>query len=150
MSNWSTELFGSSLKTKSGQSSTSDALSGKKLVGIYFSAHWCPPCRGFTPVLSEFYQEVKEIDEALLEIVFITSDRDDASFNEYYRDMPWLAIEHSSGDLLKAIKSKFGVSGIPTFVVLNGETGEIVDAKARNAVASSNGDARNTLSSWGV
>ena len=28
-----------------------------KTVGIYFSAHWCPPCRGFTPVLTEFFNK---------------------------------------------------------------------------------------------
>jgi nucleoredoxin len=33
-----------------------DALSSKKLVAFYFSAHWCPPCRGFTPVLKKFYE----------------------------------------------------------------------------------------------
>ena len=27
-----------------------------KLVGVYFSAHWCPPCRGFTPVLANHYK----------------------------------------------------------------------------------------------
>ena len=21
------------------------------LIGIYFSAHWCPPCKGFTPII---------------------------------------------------------------------------------------------------
>ena len=24
----------------------------------YFSAHWCPPCRGFTPQLVKFYNIV--------------------------------------------------------------------------------------------
>ena len=30
------------------------------LVGIYFSAHWCPPCRGFTPKLVEFFSELEK------------------------------------------------------------------------------------------
>ena len=34
----------------------SDALAGKAIVCLYFSAHWCPPCRAFTPVLKDFYE----------------------------------------------------------------------------------------------
>ena len=28
---------------------------GKKVVCFYFSAHFCPPCKTFTPVLADFY-----------------------------------------------------------------------------------------------
>ena len=36
------------------------AMAGKQALALYFSAHWCPPCRGFTPQLAEWYkQELK-------------------------------------------------------------------------------------------
>lgn len=30
-----------------------------KHLGLYFSAHWCPPCRAFTPQLAKWYAGVK-------------------------------------------------------------------------------------------
>ena len=50
------DLLGSKLVSSTGDVSTSDALSGKKAVALYFSAHWCPPCRQFTPMLKDFYE----------------------------------------------------------------------------------------------
>ncbi|GMJ13203.1 nucleoredoxin 1 [Hibiscus trionum] len=34
-----------------------------KTVFLYFSAHWCPPCRAFTPLLVEVYKKIKAKDE---------------------------------------------------------------------------------------
>ena len=70
-----------------------------KVVGLYFSAHWCPPCRGFTPKLAEWY--TKLTSGALkdkVEIVFVSSDRDEKSFNEYFAEMPWLALPFENRD----------------------------------------------------
>ena len=47
-------LLGETLKSKDGTVKTADAIKDK-YVAVYFSAHWCPPCRGFTPKLSEWY-----------------------------------------------------------------------------------------------
>jgi hypothetical protein len=44
---WKTSYFGDQLQTKEGNKPTTDALGDKKLVGIYFSAHWCPPVNIF-------------------------------------------------------------------------------------------------------
>jgi nucleoredoxin len=55
-----------------------------KTVALYFSAHWCGPCRGFTPELVKVYNELKEGGKAF-EIVFISSDQDQETFDGYYR-----------------------------------------------------------------
>ena len=63
------------------------------LAVLYFSAHWCPPCRAFTPTLAEFY--TKHQQSKNLEIIFVSFDRNEESFKEYVKDMPWLSIEFS-------------------------------------------------------
>ena len=65
-------------------------------MGIYFSAHWCPPCRGFTPKLVEWYNE-QASDK--LEIVFVSSDRDQSSFDGYYGEMPWACVPFDEREL---------------------------------------------------
>jgi nucleoredoxin len=54
-----------------------------KVVGLYFSAHWCAPCRQFTPLLAEKYRELVAAG-AGFEIVFISSDRDQTAFDEHF------------------------------------------------------------------
>jgi nucleoredoxin len=48
--------------------STVEALDGKAVM-IYFSAHWCPPCRRFTPMLVQSYNQMKAAGKNV-EIVF--------------------------------------------------------------------------------
>merc|ERR1711998_757394 len=70
-----------------------------------------------------------------LEIIFVSSDRDQKSFMEYFKEMPWLAIPQ--GDARKGKLSKlFGVDGIPSFVIVDATTGETVTTDARSSVSS--------------
>ncbi|GAB9472977.1 Nucleoredoxin [Globisporangium polare] len=137
MANW-TELFGEELLTKDGVQPTTKVLADKKLVGIYFSAHWCPPCRGFTPTLSTTYEELKE-EHPEVEIVFVSSDRDIAGFDKYYGEMPFVALPYAEHELKKQLGSKYGVSGIPTLVFLN-EHGQIITEDGRSMVVNVQGD----------
>lgn len=47
--------------------------SSLKLLMFYFSMHNCPPCREFTPLLDELYQEMNE-QEQQMEVVFFSGD----------------------------------------------------------------------------
>lgn len=88
-----------------------------KIVGLYFSASWCPPCRGFTPSLADVYNELSP--KGNFEVVLVTSDRDEEAFNSYFAKMPWLAIPFSDSATVSKLKQKFGVSGIPHLVILD-------------------------------
>lgn len=91
------DLIGESIVDKDGKKVDWETIAGKgKMLGIYYSAHWCPPCKKFTPVLAEFYKKRKESDKGKdFDIIFVSSDSDEASFTEYYKDMPWLALKFS-------------------------------------------------------
>ena len=49
------------------------------MIGLYFSAHWCPPCKAFTPVLVEAHQKLKATGRDF-EVVFVSSDKDMGQF----------------------------------------------------------------------
>ena len=86
------DLFGPSLLKNAGgeKTSTAEAMEGSTAVLVYFSAHWCPPCRMFTPMLVETYNQLKR-DGKKVEVVFVSSDRTETGFTEYFSSMPWSA-----------------------------------------------------------
>jgi len=104
-----------------------------KYVFIYFSAHWCPPCRGFTPVLAEFYKA--NAASKNFEIIFVSSDRDQKSFDEYYGEMPWLALPFNKRAEKDQVSGNFQVKGIPT-LILFGPDGKMITNQARGNVTS--------------
>lgn len=124
------DLLGNDFIKKDGTASMAD-LEKPQYIGLYFSAHWCGPCRAFTPVLSGFYNEVNKNDKCL-EIVFCSSDQNEASFKEYFNTMPWLALPFGS-DNKEILSDAFGVNGIPCLIILN-QLGEIVDGDGRTTV----------------
>jgi len=126
-------MLGDTLLNKDGLVQTSAAVQGK-VVGLYFSAHWCPPCKGFTPKLAEIYRGYLAKGKNF-EVVFVSSDRDENSFTEYFRDMPWLALPYSDRDRKATLSSKFKVRGIPTLVILD-EDGSLITKNGRNSVMS--------------
>ncbi|KAF5741073.1 putative nucleoredoxin [Tripterygium wilfordii] len=105
---------------------------------LYFSAHWCPPCRAFLPTLIEAYNKIKEKDDAF-EVIFISSDRDQAAFDEYFSEMPWLALPFGD-ERKKSLSHRFKVHGIPMLVAI-GPSGKTVTKEARDLIMAHGADA---------
>merc|ERR1712084_219784 len=108
---------------------TATAFDGKKAVALYFSAHWCPPCRGFTPQLAEWYKT--SLQAKGLEVVFISSDKNMAEFKTYFGEMPWLALPFDDRARKDALSKRFKIQGIPAVVVL-GADGKVITKDGRS------------------
>jgi len=106
---------------------------GNTVFAIYFSAHWCPPCRGFTPKLAEWYS--KSLKAKGLEVLFVSSDKDQASFNEYFKEMPWLALDWADRKRKEQLSNLFGVKGIPSLAIVD-KDGSTITKNGRGALSS--------------
>jgi nucleoredoxin len=145
-------LLGKTLLTKSGsQGATATLLKEKDMVALYFSASWCPPCKGFTPVLADFYGQFATREK--LEIIYVSSDRTATDFVAYYKKMPWLALPNDEeGSKYKAeLATKLRVQGIPTLIVLDVKTGLFISADARSQVQTAAGNtakSQQVIAAW--
>lgn len=97
---------------------------------LYFSAHWCPPCRAFTPKLVEWYKEFKAKHENF-ELVFVSSDESEKDQIEYMKEagMPWPGVKF--GEKKTAGLDKYAAGGIP-YLVLIDENGKDMTGKENN------------------
>ncbi|CAG9322558.1 unnamed protein product [Blepharisma stoltei] len=112
-------ILGPVLLGKNGNQPTSCLRDAKYLL-LYFSAHWCPPCRGFTPKLGLFYDSVNSAHKQV-EIVYVSGDRTPEQFAEYYDEMPWLAVPYSESATRNELAQRFRVQGIPSLMLINHE-----------------------------
>eukprot|EP00758_Cryptobia_borreli_P003782 Tbor_TRINITY_DN3978_c0_g1::TRINITY_DN3978_c0_g1_i2::g.706::m.706/K17609/NXN; nucleoredoxin len=105
------------------------SLTGKKVM-LYFSASWCPPCRGFTPVLSEYYTKHK--DTKGFDIIFMSWDEELEDFDGYYAKHPWLAMKYDDAQSkMEDLNKKYGVESIPTIIIVDADTGDVISKNAR-------------------
>ncbi|GFR61136.1 nucleoredoxin-like [Elysia marginata] len=128
------ELLGATVTGKDGDVNVADVAAENDVVGLYFSAHWCPPCRGFTPVLSEYHAKLRAAGKKF-QVVFISSDREEGAAKDYYSSMPWLMVPFSDRARKETLGSKYGVSGIPTLVLVNAKTSELITKEGRKVVS---------------
>ncbi|KAL9442715.1 hypothetical protein AB3S75_016151 [Citrus x aurantiifolia] len=111
---------------------TVSELAGKT-IGLYFGAHWCPPCRSFTSQLIEVYNELKTTANHCFEVVLVSTDRDHKEFDLNHSIMPWLAIpyeDRAQQDLCRI----FNIKGIPALVLI-GPDGKTISTNGKEMIS---------------
>jgi thiol-disulfide isomerase/thioredoxin len=108
---------------------TVSKLSGK-VIGLYFSASWCGPCRQMTPKLMKLTHELRNSGKNF-EIVFVSCDHDEASYNTYFKThmQGWLAIPWASDDR-ERLQQEHRIQGIPSLKIVSYKTGKVVEGDA--------------------
>jgi len=99
---------------------------------FYFSAHWCGPCRKFTPELVAFYNAMsKQTDN--FEVIFVSSDRSEADMQEYIRSsgMRFPALDYYKRRSATAI-TRYAGRGIPCLVVVDRRGRVVADSYRGN------------------
>jgi len=123
---WKTR-FSEGLVDADGKAVDLSTLKGK-VVAVYHSAHWCPPCRTFTPKLVAFANAHKDN----LAVVFVSYDQSPAEMTKYMKEaqMPWAAVPYKAASG-KRNADENGVRGIPSLVVY-GRDGALITKNGRN------------------
>jgi len=134
------DLFDGPLLDAKGTEVSKEALAGKT-IGIYFSAHWCPPCRSFTPKLVKF----RDANKKDFEVVFVSSDRSPKDQMGYMKKagMKWYTMPHGSS-AANALKKKYGIRGIPALIIVSPD-GKTITKNGRGDVSS---NAKGALKAW--
>lgn len=113
-----------------------------KTIGLYFSAQWCVPCVKFTPKLISIYHKIKHLlsvsdkrdeEQEDFEIVLVSNDHDQPSFDSYFSTMPWLALPFGDTETKKKLARHFDVQGIPCLVII-GPDGKTITRHGRNLI----------------
>lgn len=120
---------------------TGEALSNSEYVLLYASASWCPPCRAFTPRLSEW--AAAHAARLKVSLVFVSLDNDEASFREYLGHMSWrlaIPLPHA-----RTASASLSIVSIPTLLLVDRHTGAVL---SRNGVAEISADPNGLKFPW--
>lgn len=137
-----TSILPKVLHDASGKDVDPATLKGKH-VALYFSAHWCPPCRAFTPSLVKFRNEHADDD---FEVVFVSLDNSQGEKETYIEEMnmKWLTVPGAGSKEAQELAGRFNVQGIPSLIVLAPD-GTTVTENGREDVMTS---PETALSKW--
>jgi thiol-disulfide isomerase/thioredoxin len=116
--------------TIDGKKITADDLKGKYVI-VDFFATWCAPCLAEAELIAFHYK--KYADKGLA-VIGISLDEGKQELQDYMdrKRLPWPIVHDADEDPLKRLAMKFGISALPTVLLLDKE-GTVVSLEARQS-----------------
>ncbi|XP_059054761.1 nucleoredoxin-like [Achroia grisella] len=102
---------------------------------FYFAAHWCPPCRAFSPSLCAALTAVRKrrAKYANTQLILVSSDRSEQSFNRTVQSVSGvgaLSVPWSAPEARVALAAALSVAGIPALIITDG-AGKVLTSNGR-------------------
>ena len=114
-------IIGNSLQVEDGKSNLKPTSSfSPKFWGIYFGAHWAPPCRKFNNDCKKWYEVVNagcEANKKNVEIIFVSLDGNEDHFNRHFKMHPWLALPYEDEARVAALKTRYDIKALPCLMI---------------------------------
>lgn len=113
-------LFGDKLYRADGSTVAVEVLDDAAVIGIYFASRGCPACGGFTPLLVDVYNQLRESGRSF-EVVLVSAGVSESFLLEYMVDseMPWMAVPPLSKKA-NTLGQRYNIRWIPTLVIIDG------------------------------
>ena len=125
------------------------------LLGLYFAAAWCPDCTGVTPVLDKVFTQQKP--PKVFDLIYVSSDKDEAQLQGNLPSPSWGFVPFDHEQERSNLKRYFGacaakevalldmkaedrLSGIPTLILVDKKTGNIVTRDGVDDIMANNDD----------
>lgn len=103
-------------------------IKGKKIIGLYFTAKWCGPCKKFTPKLVKFRNENKDA----FQFIMMSWDTNLEQQKQYMEKTKMeVAAAECETHFVKMMSSSFRVGGVPTLLLFNSD-GTFLSGKGQN------------------
>jgi len=99
------------------------------LIGFYFGASWCPPCRAFSPILSDF----AKCNAPDFSVIFVSVDHSAKESEEFLKGKSFLSIPYESS-VRQALLQRFAIRMFPTLVICDTRTGKVITRWGRMAI----------------
>jgi len=84
-------------------------------------------------MLADLYNEFNE-DKHQIEIVFFSGDKSEDEFNEYFKEMPWLALPRDEKKIMMDNAKRFKIKGVPRLIMLSAKDGKVLSEQCYEKV----------------
>ena len=120
-SNYSDDMFAAALGTLPASANAKGSIvlsaedGGTPFVGFYFGAKWCPPCRAFSPKLSQFAKE----NASNFSVVFVSADKSAEESMQFVKGKSFYVVPWKHQSSREQLMKHYNINSFPTLIVVD-------------------------------